>query len=346
MTLFRALSLVSALALCACAAKDENESGEGREPGDSGASADDDAATDASGSAPDDDAGSQGGSADGGGGGQRDGGDQGDGSSADGGADSAEVCDGKDNDGNGVVDDVDAEKDGVCDCLNIATIGDIGPWSNGGNVFKTWLNARSATPAVELGDQVLSDELLRKFQVIVVLYVGEQAVTGNDNRSARAHRPFTADEVAALGRWVRAGGGLMTTTGYSDENSEVTNMNLLLNPLGAGYSTSNKDTQGFVTQWESHPITANVMKIRTDNGVQPDGSAAMTLARDEGGRVALQVTQADSGRVAVWGDEWITYDSEWSDTQDQQVDRLWLNLLKWLSPAKVCQVDLPPVVLQ
>ena len=92
----------------------------------------------------------------------------------------------------------------------------------------------------------------------------------------------------------------------------------------------------------SHCVT----KIRTDNGVQPAGTSATTLAKDEGGRVALQVTQADSGRVAVWGDEWITYDSEWSDTQDQQVDRLWLNLLKWLSPAKVCQVELPPVVLQ
>src|SRR6476661_8641828 len=37
-----------------------------------------------------------------------------------------EVCDGKDNDGNGVTDDVDAQGDGVCDCLNIATIGEIG----------------------------------------------------------------------------------------------------------------------------------------------------------------------------------------------------------------------------
>ena len=56
---------------------------------------------------------------------------------------SREVCDGKDNDGNGITDDVDAQGDGVCDCLNIATIGEIGPWSNGGNVFKEWLNARS-----------------------------------------------------------------------------------------------------------------------------------------------------------------------------------------------------------
>jgi hypothetical protein len=34
----------------------------------------------------------------------------------------AEVCDGLDNDGDGIVDDVDAPQDGVCDCLNLATI--------------------------------------------------------------------------------------------------------------------------------------------------------------------------------------------------------------------------------
>jgi hypothetical protein len=335
---YEAVSLSLILGLGACAAKDENDDGRGdragREDASGGSSRDD------AGSVSSDSGASDGGDLDGG----SDAGAPRGGSSQDDGGSRVEVCDGVDNDGDGIVDNVDKEKDGVCDCLNIATIGDIGPWSNGGNVFKTWLNARSATPAVELGNQVLTDALLKKFQVIVVLYVGERAVT-NDNRSAQAYHAFSADEVAALGRWVRDGGGLMTTTGYDDENSEVTNMNLLLNPLGAGYSTSSKDTQGFVTQWEAHPISENVTKIRTENGVQPSGSSAMTLARDEGGRVALQVTQADAGRIAVWGDEWITYDSEWSDTKDQQVDRLWLNLLKWLSPAKVCQVDLPPVLL-
>jgi hypothetical protein len=48
-----------------------------------------------------------------------------------------------DNDGNQIVDDVDVGGDGVCDCLNIGTIGSIGPWSNGGNIFETWLNART-----------------------------------------------------------------------------------------------------------------------------------------------------------------------------------------------------------
>jgi hypothetical protein len=346
---FRSVTVLLAALLAACSSKEEGAAeGAGEEHGDArdgaigqdaddgedGAEDDDDAGLDAGGGASDADAsGGFGGGSDGGG------------ASGEGGGPQVEICDGKDNDRDGIIDNVDAEKDGVCDCLNIATIGAIGPWSNGGNVFKTWLSMRSPTGAVELANQVLTDELLSKFQVIVVLHVGNVKIDGN-GRSVDAHHEFTADETAALARWVRAGGGLMSTIGYGDENSEVVNANRLLSPLGMGYSTTKKETDGFVEQWEMHPISENVKKIRTANGVEPEGPMGMTLARDGASRVALQVTQAQDGRVAVWGDEWITYDSEWDDKADQQVDRLWLNLLKWLSPPKVCQVMLPPVVLE
>lgn len=344
------LRLLLTLALAACSSKegtggngddDDNGSTDGGRRADDGdgdgdGGGDDDGDDDAGGSSGDSDATA---SADAGTGGD------GGGSGADGGGPQAEVCDGIDNDKDGIADNVDAEKDGVCDCLNIATIGAIGPWSDGGNVFKTWLGSRSPIGAMELGNQVITDALLSRFQIIVVLYVGNMQINGN-GRSVEAHHEFTADEAAALERWVRAGGGLMSTIGYGDENSEVVNVNRLLTPLGMGYSTTKKDTDGFIEQWEAHAVTENIKKIRTANGVQPEGAQGMTLARDSGSRVALQVTQANTGRVAVWGDEWITYDSEWHDTTDQQVDRLWLNMLKWLSPPKVCQVVLPPIVLQ
>ena len=41
-----------------------------------------------------------------------------------------------------------------------------------------------------------------------------------------------------------------------------------------------------------------------------------------------------SGQVVVWGDEWLTYDSEWTDLEDQQVELFWLNVLGWLSPPR------------
>ncbi|HEY0881837.1 MAG TPA: hypothetical protein VGD87_09910, partial [Archangium sp.] len=56
-----------------------------------------------------------------------------------GGGPTAEVCDGADNDQNGIIDDVDVAGDGVCDCLKIATLGYAGQWGSG-SVFSTWLN--------------------------------------------------------------------------------------------------------------------------------------------------------------------------------------------------------------
>lgn len=254
----------------------------------------------------------------------------------------AEICDGIDNDANGTIDDVDAQGDGVCDCLRIATIGEIGPWSDGGNVFRDWLDERSATPAVELGDQVLTDALLQPFQVLVVLYASTNQLRHRGHMLG-PHHAFSSDEVAAFERWVRGGGGVMTTIGYTaEEAAEVVNVNRLLAPFGLGYSTTELDVHGYVTDWTSpHPITDMVSNIYTENGAAVDGPSGMTLARDSGGHAVLQVAQPDGGHVIVWGDEWITYDSQWEAIEDQQVERLWLNTLKWMSPERVCQVALP-----
>jgi hypothetical protein len=252
-----------------------------------------------------------------------------------------EVCDGADNDGDGIIDDVDVGGDGVCDCLNIATLGQIGPWSNGGNLFTTWLDSRSPTGAVELDDQVLTPDLIRPYQVIVSLHVATEAVQNNSITSA-AHHAFSQEEADAVKAWIEAGGGFMTTIGYSNnEELEVVNVNMLLNPVGMGYSPTKRDLSGYVERWDPHPVTQGVLKIRTDNGVEPEGTGT-TIAWGADDRLALQVKEVASGRVAVWGDEWITYDSEWQNIADQQVEQLWLNMLKWLSPPNKCQVPIPP----
>jgi hypothetical protein len=254
-----------------------------------------------------------------------------------------EVCDGIDNDANGSIDDVDAGHDGVCDCLNIATIGHIGPWSNGGNIFAAWLNARSPIGVTELADDELTAERLAKFQIIVVLHADTTEVSNKDV-VAPAHHAFSDAEVDVFDGWVRGGGGVMTTIGYTNnEASEVLNVNKLLSKLGMGYSTSKLDLGGMVQTWNPHPLSDGITQVKTDNGVEPDTTGGETVARG-GEKIALQVKQAEDGRVAIWGDEWITYDSEWVDTDGQQVEHFWLNLLKWLSPPTECQVPIPPRV--
>lgn len=252
------------------------------------------------------------------------------GSTGDGGV---EVCDGIDNDGNGVIDDVDVGNDGVCDCLRVATLGKKGQWGEG-DVFAAWLNSRSVKGAVSLDAQPLTKATLDQYQVIVA-----QDLSKNG-------RAYSADEVSALQDWIKGGGGLLTLIGY-DGPSERTNVNTLLAPFGMAYAEAQiLSKQGGSTvpieQWTAHPATAGVTRVGVDNGYEVTGNGVTLATRDN--LVLLKAQQADKGHVLVWGDEWITYNSEWKDHPDYQVELFWLNMIKWLTPANECQVPIPPTV--
>lgn len=256
-----------------------------------------------------------------------------------------EVCDGLDNDNNGIVDDLDVAGDGICDCLRIGTLGTIGPWSDGGNIFRDWLNERSSTPAIELGHNSLSAEILKELDILVVLRVDTAELSVNGVIDL-AHPSFTADEITAFDGWVRAGGGVLTTLGYeSDETAEMVNVNNLLSLTAPAYSPDT-NLDGYIKTWLDHPIATGISNINNTNGVVADDSSGTVVAQDDGGRAALVAHEVDAGHVIVWGDEWITYDSEWASDEDQQVQLLWLNMLKWLSPAKTCQVPIPDSIIR
>lgn len=239
---------------------------------------------------------------------------------------SPEVCDGVDNDGNGIIDDVDVGHDGVCDCLRIATLGATGT-AGGTGVFETWLDTRSDLGADDLGDQVLTPELLAPYQIIL-----SQNIAG---------RTRTAEEAAALDGWIRAGGGFMTLTGYGG-TSEPANVNTLLAPTGVQYGTGLILCGcGFtlpIDGWHPHPISEMVTRLGIDNGYPVMGAG--TVVADQSGYDVLRAAEVGSGRVIVWGDEWISFDSEWTGHPDYQVERFWLNAIKWLSPPTTCQVPI------
>ena len=246
-----------------------------------------------------------------------------------------EVCDGTDNDGNGLVDDADVEGDGVCDCLKIASIGREGAFGGEGELaFRDWPNARAQNHVVPLEGAVITDELLAPYDVLIVLNVSTGLATEKDT----PHHAFTDAEAAAFQRWVRAGGGAVTTGGYTaDQEKEVVNVNKVISPFGLGYSPSKLGLNGMITSWQAHPVTAGITRVFTEVGSEPDGAAAQTLAVDGNAHVALQVPKTDSARVLAWGDEWITYASQWQSQADQQVERFWVNALTWLSRPTSCQ---------
>lgn len=248
-----------------------------------------------------------------------------------------ETCNGKDDDENGIVDDLDKDKDGVCDCIRIATLGDAGTWGEG-DVFGAWLTARASDGAKALGNEVITPDLIKNFQVIVVQNVRE-AVIG---------RTFSADEVKAVEDWVRAGGGLMTLIGFADA-TEVVNVNLLLAPFGMSYANKRILPKGAgnstvaITQFSTHPITTSVKAVGVDTGYEVQGEGTVYA---EGGGFKLGLARTvDKGRVNLWGDEWITYNSEWTEHPDYQVELFWVNSIKWLTPANVCQVAIPPALI-
>jgi hypothetical protein len=245
----------------------------------------------------------------------------------DGGPLSAELCDGFDNDGNGTVDDVDVQRDGVCDCLSIATLGGTGRVGDG-SVFGAWLNARSDKGAVRLGDATLTPELLRKYQVIVA-------------EDLSVNHAYSADEINALEAWIKAGGGFLTMIGYASPE-ERNNVNAVLARFGMAYGPeqilkkSGAMTVPVRTWLGPHPVVDGVMKVGVDNGYPVTGGGT-PFAR-EGMYDVLKGLEVEQGHLLVFGDEWITYNSEWSLVADYQVERLWLNMIKWLTVQRVCQV--------
>jgi hypothetical protein len=242
-----------------------------------------------------------------------------------------EVCDGIDNDNDGTIDNVDVGNDGICDCLRIATLGLTGTWGKG-DVFATWLDARSDNGAVSLNDAELTKELLDKYQVIVAQDL------------SKMNRTYSAAEVAALSEWVKAGGGFMTLIGYG-EPTERTNVNTLLGAFGMSYGEKKilPKSGGAtvpVTGWVQHPATNGVTRIGVDNGYPVKGMG-QTLATEQGHEL-LKAQEVGSGHVLMWGDEWLTYDSEWTEHPEYQLELFWLNAIKWLTAAKNCQVNIPP----
>ena len=263
---------------------------------------------------------------------------------------SEELCDGVDENNNGVIDDVDSGKDGLCDCLKIAFLGEIsGESGQTTGTFGTWLNERSDVPVRMLGAQdPITAETLGDLQVIVVGNLAQRTYSGQT--------PFyPAADVAAMQAWIEQGGGVMALAGYTSQATAAAPTNELLAPTGVTYdlqtfagsgtwtqpNTSN-GTSYVVRTFTQHATTDGVEAVGVFHGypVVGDGVAVAT----DGGYTVGMAKEFGDGHVFVWADEWITNDSEWTERDDLQVARFWLNTIRWLTPANECQVEIPDII--
>jgi hypothetical protein len=254
-----------------------------------------------------------------------------------------EVCDGIDNDGDGIIDNVDLNSDGICDCLSIATLGYPGQWGKG-DVFKDWLAGRTSSGGVvALESKALTAQALAPFQVLVIQDV-RSGSPGSEGIGNGIGRTYSDDEVQALANWVKAGGGVMTLIGYADA-PERENVNKLLAPFGLSYDSAGilftgTDATISITHWAQHPISDGVQKVGVNGGYPVTGGTPLAWESEPGNWDLGRVVEYGSGHVFAWGDEWITYNSEWQNHPDYQVERFWVNAIHWLTVSGVCQV--PP----
>lgn len=248
----------------------------------------------------------------------------------------------------GSVGTCDLVGDGGCACLRLATVGFRGQWGTG-DVFGNWIQQKALLGVDSLGAQELTPEVLNRYQVIIVQDVRE-GTAGQSGVGNGLGRAFSQSEVTAVQQWVMNGGGMATLLGYADSTENV-NVNRLLEPFGLQYG-SDQILQGGhsstvpggwdtarVTHWADHPIANGITIVGVDSGYPVLGGGTLVAwepLQDQW--PVARAVESGSGRVFSWSDEWITYDFEWTEHPDFQVQRFWLNILRWLTPLNQCEV--------
>jgi len=251
-----------------------------------------------------------------------------------------ELCDGQDENGNGIIDDVDVGRDGICDCLRVAILGSLTSTADDTNVtaFSSWLESRSTelVGVIPTGTP-LTPDVLNPYKVIIVANITGAVIS--------------PDDVYNLSQWVGAGGGLMTLAGFTVNSADMNGTNTLLQPYGISYQlTGDAGIMGGgepstpVTGFLPHPITTEVNKVGVYYAypVLGDGD----VVAQQGGYVLGMAKQVYNGKLFAWADEWIMFSNQWNGSQctDCQVERLWINIFSFLMPANECQVPPPPIV--
>lgn len=226
-------------------------------------------------------------------------------------------CNGMDDNGNGIIDDVDIGRDGLCDCLNIGFFGNVA--SDAGSEtaqFESWLLARSSVPVQQLAaTDTLTAQWLAGVQVLVV--------GGLQGRTSQSSGPaFSEAERAAFDEWLRNGGGVFVLSGYTEDSRDAQPTVELIANTGISYDLQSVPAEGVIGQGEAppvwldgivtpdHPSVEGVEAIGVYYGYPVTGDGTSILEAQ--GYTLAMAKEIDAGRAFVFADEWITQDVTWS----------------------------------
>ena len=265
---------------------------------------------------------------------------------------------------------------GNCSCLAILSLGQPGQTgsatgNNGDtNAFQTYMDTNTnATMTILKTFTPLTDSLLSQYDVVILQALQDQTGTSQT-------WTYGASDVAALEKWVRGGGAIIAMSGYGLNTTEIKPTNQLLSFSGISFGTADTFARcpntlctctdnsipfsNWLSNYANNPaITHDLKEIGVYHGrpVNCSGSGCQVFATDSStGGANVGVAQViDKGRVLAWGDEWVTYTSQWGLTPTQwddattnpqcaghtaqssySVPQFWNNVFKWVAPAVTC----------
>jgi hypothetical protein len=229
----------------------------------------------------------------------------------------------------------------------------------------------------------ITDSLLSNYDVVILQALYSSPYDPNGLWT------YTDADAAALYDWVtNKGGAIIAMSGYfSDTAVEIQPLNQLLAPFGITYDSDTTFTStdcpnppslcycayGSIPfdNWTSAvpDITKNLKKIGVfmARSIKCSGADCQVVATDTVDTTAqsniLGVAKVvGSGRVFAWGDEWVTYTSQWGLTPDPQYDnavkyaqcvgytpmtsytvpQFWYNVFRWVAQTTCLTIVVPP----
>jgi hypothetical protein len=223
------------------------------------------------------------------------------------------ACDGIDENMNGIIDDVDKGKDGLCDCLHIGFLGELA--SDAGDktgAFESWLIARSDVPFKHVGARdTLTPEVLADLQVLVI-----------GNLRQRGSAGYSAAELEAFRQWIETGGGVISLAGYTANANDMLPTVQLLAPTGLSYQYQGlgAGVLGVVTNGPppvivhgilvpDHPTMTGIKALGVFNAYPVTGDGTVIVR--EGMYNLAMAKDLGGGHVYAFADEWITQDALW-----------------------------------